>query len=68
MRGQTGHDSPAAMRAEMERMMAQLQDQIDRMDSWEQRFMTDMADKLMSDEWMPTAGQLFRLRDINVKY
>jgi hypothetical protein len=56
------------MRAELERMMAVLTDQVDRMDQWEQRFMTSMADNLMSDEWVPTSGQLFKLRDINTKY
>lgn len=67
LQGETG-GSPAEMRAELERMLATLEGEIDRMNDWEQRFMANMADNLVNDSWTPTPQQLFALRDINAKY
>lgn len=67
LQGETG-GSPAEMRAELERMLATLEGEIDRMDDWEQRFMAGMADNLVNDAWTPSPAQLFKLRDINSKY
>lgn len=67
LQGETGA-SPAEMRAEIERMLATLEGELDRMDDWEQRFMASMADNLVNDSWAPSPAQLFKLRDINSKY
>lgn len=67
LKGETG-GSPVEMRAELVRMMATLEGEIDRMSDWEQRFMENMADNLVNDNWAPTPAQLFKLRDINTKY
>ena len=69
LQGETGHESAAARRAELQRMMPSLLDLIDQMDAYEQRFVTDMNDQLvLNAEWVPTPKQLFKARDINVKY
>jgi len=67
LQGETGA-SPAAMRAELERMMRRLEDLTDIMSPWEQKFIWSMADNLTSDSWTPTPRQLFACRDINIKY
>lgn len=67
LQGETGA-TPVAMRAEIERMLATLEGEIDRMRDWEQSFMASMADNLVSDSWTPSPAQLFKLRDINSKY
>ena len=67
LQGETGA-SPAAMRAELERMMRRLEDLADIMSPWEQKFIWSMADNLTSDSWTPTPRQLFACRDINIKY
>jgi hypothetical protein len=69
LQGETGHESPLGRRTEMQRLVTGLLDSIDQMDSWEQRFLTDMNDQLvLSDDWIPTPKQLFKCRDINEKY
>jgi hypothetical protein len=66
---QTGHESRAALRKEAEHMIRYLRDHIEAMSPWEQTFMTDMLDQVtLSEDWVPTAKQLFKLRDLNVKY
>jgi hypothetical protein len=67
LQGETGA-SPTEMRTEIARMMATLEPLVDQMNDWEQRFMMSMADNLTSDEWVPTARQLFAMRDLNLKY
>lgn len=67
LQGETGA-TPAEMRAEIERMLATLEGEIDRMDDWEQRFMASMADNLVNDAWTPSPAQLFACRDLNAKY
>lgn len=69
LQGQTGHDSPSDRRAELERMMPNLESQVESMDAYEQRFVTDIRDNLDgNEEWAPTPRQLFKARDINTKY
>lgn len=56
-------------RAELRIIITSLLESMDEMDQWEQRFVTDMNDQLeLSVEWIPTPKQLFKARDLNVKY
>lgn len=56
-------------RAELQRIITGLMESMDEMDQWEQRFVTDMNDQLtMAVGWIPTPRQLFKARDLNVKY
>jgi hypothetical protein len=64
----TGHDSREALRAETIKLIEYLNDHVDEMDSKEREFMTNMTDSALGDEWVPSAKQLFWLRDLNVKY
>lgn len=66
---QTGHASKAALRKEAEQLIRYLRDHIEAMSEWEQRFCTDMLDQVThNEEWVPSAKQLFKMRDLNQKY
>lgn len=67
LQGETGA-TPQEMRAEIASMVNLLSDLTEQMSDWEARFITDMADNLTSDSWVPTPAQLFKCRDINQKY
>jgi hypothetical protein len=65
---QTGHSSREELRAEAQKLIDNLGNHIDEMDSKEQAFMTNMLDSIDGPEWVPSPKQLFWMRDLNVKY
>lgn len=67
LQGETG-STAAERRAEIVRMLPSLQDHIDEMNAWEQQFVTSMADSVESETWEPSPNQLFKARDLNMKY
>lgn len=67
LQGETG-STPAERRAEIARMIGTLVDHIEELNAWEQQFVNDMADNVMSETWEPSARQLFKCRDLYEKF
>jgi hypothetical protein len=69
LRGVTGHETNADLRAEFDRLLEYLVQVKGLMSPYHLRFVTDMeAQQLASGTWVPTAGQLFALRDMKDLY